>query len=57
MTNAESNLQEAIEKRDNGKLNTWEENFVSQFEGWTKKQLRNLTYNQFCKLREIAKKP
>jgi hypothetical protein len=54
MTNAESNLQAAIEKRNNGKLNSWEVNFVSQFENWSKKQLRNLTYNQFCKLREIA---
>jgi len=54
MTNAESYLQTAIEKRDNSELNSWEENFVSQFEGWAKKQLRNLTSKQFCKLREIA---
>jgi len=56
MTNAQTYLQAAIEKRDNGELNSWEESFVSQFEGWNKKQLNNLTYNQFCKLREIANK-
>ncbi len=56
MTNAESILQTAIEKRDTGKLNNWEKDFVSKFEGWTKKQLRSLTYNQFCKLRDIADK-
>ena len=56
MTNAQSNLEVAIEKRDKGELNSWEENFVSQFVGLSKKQLNNLTYNQFCKLREIANK-
>lgn len=54
MTNAESKLQDAIEKRDSGQLNDWESDFVSQFEGWDKKRLRKLTYKQYCKLRDIA---
>lgn len=36
MTNAEIILQAAIENKKAGKLTAWEENFVSQFEGWTK---------------------
>jgi hypothetical protein len=54
MTNAEINLEAAIAKRDAGKLNDFESDFVSQFEGWSRKQLRNLSYKQFCLLRKIA---
>lgn len=56
MTNAEINLDAALQARDNGKLNTWEADFVSQFEGWTKKQLRSLTSKQYTTLRVIANK-
>jgi len=54
MTNAESYLQEAIEKRDNEELNSWEDDFVSQFEGYNKKQLKSLSSKQFLTLRKIA---
>lgn len=56
MTNAESKLAEAIEAKNNGKLNDWENEFVSQFEDFTKKQLKSLTYKQYVKLRDIADK-
>ena len=56
MTNAEAILKEVTIKKENGELNAWEENFVSQFIGWNKKQLRNLSHKQYCKLRDIANK-
>ena len=56
MTNAESILQTAIEKRDDGKLNSWESDFVTQFEGYSKKQLKTLSSKQYLKLRDISKK-
>lgn len=54
MTNAEIILSEVIEKRDNGELNDWEYGFVSQFEDYTKKDLRSLSSKQYMKLRQIA---
>jgi hypothetical protein len=56
MTNAESKLASAIENRDSGKLNQWESDFVTQFEDYNKKDLRNLTSKQYKKLRDIANK-
>lgn len=56
MTNAEICLQAAIKLRDEGKLNQWESDFVSQFESWGKKQLRTLTSKQYMKLRDISEK-
>lgn len=56
MTNAEIILSEAIKNRDLGKLNDFESNFVSQFEGWSKKQLRNLSSKQYKLLRSISEK-
>lgn len=50
-------METAIEKRDNGELNDWETQFVSDLEdrfGADKKKLRNLTSAQFKKLRDIA---
>ena len=54
MTNAESYLATATDRNNNDELNSWESDFVSQFEGWTKKQLRGLSSKQFLKLRDIA---
>lgn len=54
MTNAEICLKAALKLRDEGKLNDWENNFVSQFEDWTKKQLRDLSYKQYVTLRKIS---
>ena len=54
MTNVESHLQKALKKRDNDELNSWENDFVSQFEGYSKKRLYKLTSKQFLKLRDIA---
>ena len=54
MTNAESILASATEKNANGELNSWESEFVSQFEGYTKKQLKSLSANQYKTLRSIA---
>jgi len=56
MTNAEINLQEVLRKRESGELNAWEINFVSQFENYTKKDLRKLSSKQFLTLRKIANK-
>ena len=56
MTNVEICLSEAIKNKKAGKLTAWEENFVSNFEGWSKKQLRELTYKQYITLRKISEK-
>lgn len=56
MTNGELNLQKAVEKLNNGELNSYESEFISQFEGHSKKDLKNITHAQFCKIREIANK-
>jgi len=56
MTNAEIILQDALKNRDDGKLNPWEEDFVSQFKNWDKKKLKSLTSKQYWKLRGISEK-
>ena len=54
MTNSQIILTEAIQKRDEGKLDNWSVEFVSSFEHYTKKDLRKLSSKQYKKLREIA---
>ena len=55
MTNAESYLSEAIQKMKEGKLSEWQANFIRQFEGMSKKDLKTLSYKQYVKIREIAR--
>lgn len=54
MTNAEAYQQEAIEKLEQGKLNSYESEFVEKIREYSKKQLKRLTSKQFLFMRRIA---
>lgn len=54
MTNAESYLETAIERRDNNELSAWEDGFITDMEDFDKKDLKSLSSKQFLKLRKIA---
>jgi hypothetical protein len=54
MTNAESYLKDAVRKLNDNELNAYEASFIDDIKDYTKKDLRKLSYKQFCLLRKIA---
>lgn len=47
MTNAQINLQNAIEAMNAGKLTEWESNFIKGIQHYDKKALRGLSSKQY----------
>lgn len=52
MTNAQICLQECLDHYS--KLSDYEREFIDKIKSWDKKQLRKLSYKQYCWLRDIA---
>ena len=54
MTNAESYLEKAVEKLNQGDLNSYETEFIEKIQDYTKKDLNKLSKKQFMLLRKIG---
>lgn len=56
MTNSEIMLASAVKAMNEGKLTTSERNFIADIQDYSKKELRNLSSNQYNLLRSAASK-
>jgi len=56
MTNGETNLKNAIEAMQSGKLTSYEVEFVKKIENYSKKEIAKLSSKQYDLLRKCAGK-